>query len=375
MGAAVPQRPRRALKLWHRWFGLIAGLWLALLAATGIAVTFYDELDIALNADWRTVPASARAAPIDDMIAEAQRALPDFAPNMIELPHNPNDSLWMMGPALVDGSMRSVQIFVDPRDGSVLGWRESRATDSDRRHAMNIVYGIHTDLLAGPWMTWFFGLISLLWVIDQGIAAALSFPKGMHWLRAPRARGRPGSLKRLFDTHRARGLWFLPVTLVVAVTGVTLAWPDGSREVVGLISPITGRLHESMADVAEGGAPEIGIDAAIARIIGNTPQRVHSVRIFRDHGVYAVRTFDARDRDDQGRLWHYVAVDDGRIVGRRHDNGTTAGDQFSAWQYPLHSGKAFGLIGRWFVLLGGAVTLWLCLSGMKLWWCRRRQFF
>ncbi|AOF94554.1 PepSY domain-containing protein [Sphingobium sp. RAC03] len=101
MGAAVPQRPRRALKLWHRWFGLIAGLWLALLAATGIAVTFYDELDIALNADWRTVPASARAAPIDDMIAEAQRALPDFAPNMIELPHNPNDSLWMMGPALV----------------------------------------------------------------------------------------------------------------------------------------------------------------------------------------------------------------------------------------------------------------------------------
>ena len=58
-GAAVRRRPRHALKLWHRWFGLIAGLWLALLAVTGIAVTFYDELDSTLNADWRTVPVSA----------------------------------------------------------------------------------------------------------------------------------------------------------------------------------------------------------------------------------------------------------------------------------------------------------------------------
>lgn len=370
--AAVRRRPRHALKLWHRWFGLLAGLWLALLAATGIAVTFYDELDSALNADWRTVPASNDVAPIGDAIAAAQRALPGFAPNMIELPGDPGDSLWMMGRAAVEGSPRPVQVFADPRDGSVLGWRESGAIKFDRRHAMDIVYGLHIDLLAGPWMTWFFGLVSLLWVIDHGIAAALSFPRGMHWLRALRIEGRRSSLKRLFDSHRAWGLWFLPVTLVLAVTGVTLAWPDDSREAVALLSPITGRLHESMADVPEGGGA-IGVDAAVARVVGETQARVHSVRLFPDHGVYAVRTFDPRDRDDQGRLWRYVAMDDGRIVGTRHDNGSTAGDQFFAWQYPLHSGKAFGLAGRLLVLLGGVVTLWLCVSGVRLWWRRRRQ--
>ena len=374
MGVAVRRRPRHALKLWHRWFGLVAGLWLALLAATGIAVTFYDELDRALNADWRTVPASARVAPVGDAIAAAERALPGFAPTMIEVPGDRSDSLWMMGRAPVDGSPRPIQIFADPRDGSILGWRESGAIKFDRRHAMDIVYGLHIDLLAGPWMTWFFGLVSLLWVIDHGVAAALSFPKGMHWLRSLRVEGRRGSLKRLFDTHRAWGLWFLPVTLMLAVTGVTLAWPDDSREAVGLISPITGRLHESMADVPDA-SPKIGVDAAITRVVGETGERVHSVRIFPDHGVYAVRTFDARDRDDQGRLWHYVAMHDGSITGVRHDNGTTAGDQFFAWQYPLHSGKALGLGGRLLVLFGGVVTLWLCLSGVKLWWRRRRQFF
>ncbi|MDO9362331.1 MAG: PepSY domain-containing protein, partial [Sphingopyxis sp.] len=111
MGAAVRRRPRHALKLWHRWFGLVAGLWLALLAATGIAVTFYDELDRALNADWRTVPASARVAPVGDAIAAAERALPGFAPTMIEVPGDRGDSLWMMGRAPVDGSPRPIQIF------------------------------------------------------------------------------------------------------------------------------------------------------------------------------------------------------------------------------------------------------------------------
>lgn len=372
--AAVRRRPRHALKLWHRWFGLVAGLWLALLAATGIAVTFYDELDSALNADWRTVPVSETVAPIGDAVAAAQRTLPGFAPNMIELPGHPGDSLWMMGRAPVEGSPRQVQLFVDPRDGSVLGWREVGAIVFDRRHAMDLIYGLHIDLLAGPWMTWFFGLVSLLWVIDHSVAAALSFPKGMHWLRALRVEGRRGSLKRLFDSHRAWGLWFLPVTFVLAVTGVTLAWPDDSREAVALLSPITGRLHETMPDVPEGGA-RIDVDAAVALVAGDTRARVHSIRLFPDHGVYAVRTFDPRDRDDQGRLWHYVAMNDGRITGTRHDNGATAGDQFFAWQYPLHSGKAFGLAGRLLVLLGGIVTLWLCISGVRLWWRRRRKLF
>lgn len=373
MRAAVRRRPRHALKLWHRWFGLVAGLWLALLALTGIAVTFYDELDSAFNADWRTVPASDKTAPVGDAIKAAERALPGFAANMIELPGHAGDSLWLMGRAPVDGALRPVQVFADPRDGSVLGWRESGAIKLDRRHAMDIVYGLHIDLLAGPWMTWFFGLVSFLWVVDHGIAAALSFPKGMSWLRAFRAEGRRGSLKRLFDSHRAWGLWFLPVTLVLAVTGVTLAWPDDSRQAVGLLSPVTGRLHENMADVSEGDAPAIGIDAAIARVVRDTGERVHSARLFPDHGVYAVRTFDARDRDDQGRLWHYVTMADGRITGTRHDNGTTAGDEFFAWQYPLHSGKAFGLAGRLLILAGGIVTLWLCLGGFRLWWRRRRQ--
>lgn len=75
--------------------------------------------------------------------------LPGFAPNLIELPGHPGDSLWLMGRAPINGEPRSVQVFADPRDGSVLGWRESGALVLDRRHAMDVLYGLHMDLLAG----------------------------------------------------------------------------------------------------------------------------------------------------------------------------------------------------------------------------------
>lgn len=50
----------------------------------------------------------------------------------------------------------------------------------------------------------------------------------------------------------------------------------------------------------------------------------------------------------------------------------TAGQKFVEWQYPLHSGEAFGLPGRILVLLSGLVCPVLYGTGIFLWWRRRR---
>lgn len=364
------RRWRPFAKWWHRWFGLLAGLWLLLLAVTGSAITFYDEFDRWLNPDWRSVPAATSAVPLDTVVARAGAALPGFVPNNILLPTGPTDSIWMLGRAPVEGSLRAVQLFADPRDGTVLGWRVSGALTFDRRHAMDIVYGLHVDLLLGAWMTWFLGLVSLTWLIDHAIALWLALPRGSKWREALGVRGRAGSLRRLFDWHRAPGLWAWPVTFVVALTGVTLAWPETSRDAVRLVSPVGGRLDEAWLDRDPPARP-VSIEAAIAAV---TPDRsqVHSVRILSDHAAYAVRTRDARDMDYQGRLWTYVSMVDARPIAARHDAGESAGDLFFAWQYALHSGQALGAIGRWLVFLSGVVTSVLVVTGYYLWWRRRK---
>lgn len=372
---APPRTPRRwrpFAKLWHRWFGILGGLWLLLLAVTGSAITYYDELDRWLNPDWRSIPVSAAIhAPLDAVVARANEALPGFVPNNILLPTCPTDAIWMLGRAPIDGAPRPVQLFADPNTGRVLGWRVSGELTFDRRHAMDIVYGLHVDLLAGAWMTWFFGLVSLAWLIDHAIALWLALPRGAKWLQAFAIAGRKGSLRRLFDLHRAPGIWGWPVTFAVALTGVTLAWPEASRDAVALVSPIGGRLDETWSDV---GPPEnpVTIERAIAAV---TPDRatVHSIRILPDHAAYAVRTYDPRDVDYQGRLWTYVGMTDARPFAQRHDIGDSAGDLFFAWQYALHSGQIFGPFGRLLIFLSGVTTSVLVVTGYVLWWRRRSR--
>lgn len=374
MTRTTPSQGRRwrpFAKLWHRWFGILGGLWLLLLAVTGSAVTFYDELDSWLNPDLRTAPASWSVPAVDTAAERASRVLPGFAPGNILMPAHAEGTIWMLGRAPIEGSApRPVQVFADPADGRILGWRESGRIALDRRHVMDVIYGLHIDLLAGPWMTWFLGLVSLAWLLDHLIALWLALPRGQKWREAFAVAGRRGSLRRLFDWHRAPGMWAWPVTAVLALTGVTLAWPEDSRAIVGLASPISGRLDERWPDVAPPERP-VPMATAIAAVTED-PARVHSLRVLDDHAAYAVRTYDARDPDDQGRLWTYVSMTDARIIASRHDNGESAGDLFFAWQYPLHSGKAFGAVGRWLVFVGGIVTSALVVTGWILWLRRRR---
>lgn len=373
-GAPRPQarRPcaRPFFRLWHRWFGLIAGVWLILLSATGSAIAFYDELDVALNPDLRTVAAGRGQAPVAGIVARAEAAFPGFAPTQIDLPDREGESVWMIGRAVgADGVPRRLHVFSDPADGRVLGWREPGTIRLDRRHLMDVLYGLHVDLLLGAWVTWLFGLVSLLWIIDHALSLILAVPRLARWRDAFLVAGRKGSLKQLYDLHRAPGMWAFPVTLVLAVTGVTLAWPDDARNLVRTVAPVSERLHETWPEVASPADP-IPLDRAMAAVAPR--DRIDSLRPLPEHGVVAVRTFDPRDPDSQGRLWTYVSLTDGRIVAARHDNGSGAGDAFFAWQYPLHSGQAFGLTGRILVFLGGLATVMLAVTGAWLWLRRRR---
>lgn len=353
-----------------------ASLWLLLLAVTGTAITFYDELDTWLNPDLRTAPVVVDGAQVpaslDDVIHHARIAAPGFEPWMIDLPNQPGETIWMLGEQEIDGRVRDLQVFSDPASGRVLGWREQGRFALGRRHVMDVLYGLHIDLKLGEVVTWFFGLVSFLWLLDHFAAAWLSVPRIAVWRDAFRLAGRAGSGRRRYDRHRAPGMWLLLLTFAMSLTGVTLAWPEASREVVGVVSPVSGRLDWTMPEVA-GTGRAIGVDRAVAMVRGQVGKDVDSVRVLPRVGAYAVRTFDERDVDDQGRLWTYVAMDDGRMLGQRHDRGSSAGDAFFVWQYALHSGKAFGLPGRIAVFVSGIGVVVVCTTGVWLWWRRRRS--
>lgn len=117
--ANVPRtgRVRRALRLWHRLFGLTAALWLALLGLTGSAIAFHDDLDRWLNPGLLSIATGATAEPdIDAALRQAATALPGFTARQIDLPNAAGATLSILGSADGEaGTTLAVQVFADPR--------------------------------------------------------------------------------------------------------------------------------------------------------------------------------------------------------------------------------------------------------------------
>ena len=184
------------------------GPWLALLALTGSVIAFYDDLDRWLNLDLRTVAVAQAAGPIavDRAVGNSAATLPGFQPRMIDLPNRPGDTIRMVGSRRAEGvgaEPISVYAFAHPGTGALLGWREPGRVEFDRRHILDLIYGLHVELLAGHTGAWLIGLAALFWLIDHIPAAILAVPRLKGIAAALQVSGPAGSVRRLYDLHRA----------------------------------------------------------------------------------------------------------------------------------------------------------------------------
>lgn len=371
---------RRVLLLWHRWFGLIAAAWLLLLAVTGTVLVFHHELDGALNPELLDVEPRGTRLSHQDVVASIERAMPGHAVDYLLFPEGPRDNLLGFvvprlepGEPFPDGYVFR-QIFVDPYDGRILGTRVFGEAGIDRRRLMPFIYQLHDDLSLGPVATWLLGLLALLWTLDHIASAALSFPAVRRWRRSFMIRRGVQGFKRHFDLHRAIGLWLFPVTLVLAISGIALTWTETFDKAVSAVSPLTGFPIEGLpTQPTRDYTPVTSLDQAIA--IAQTRGGVGKISAASFHpnlGVYWLRHFDDRDIDLIGRRWIVVRYSDGKILADRHQVDGTAGDVFSAWMLPLHTGEAFGWPGRILIALSGITLSIVIVTGILIWARKRR---
>ena len=57
----------------------------------------------------------------------------------------------------------------------------------------------------------------------------------------------------------------------------------------------------------------------------------------------------------------------GNILHQQTAATRSAGDVFQEWLYPLHSGEAFGVLGKLIILLSGFMPLVLFITGVIRW--------
>lgn len=408
---------RRLLVVLHRWSGLMITGFLFVTGITGAIISWDHELDEWLNAHLTASRASGPARDALQLAQELEERHPQvqvaYAPLAIEPGHAL--SFWVEPRVDPHTGQRYTpgfnQVFVDPFTGEELGKREWGAVwPVTRENFVSFLYKLHYSLHLPEmwgidrWGIWLLGIVALIWTLDCFTGLVLTLPSRrrsqesppdaeaaestsrswwQRWSMAWKIRWRGGSYKLNYDLHRAGSLWTWALLFILAFTAFSL---NLYREVffpaMSLVSNVTPTPFDTRqpAPYDRPIVPKLDFRQAVERATREAQQRgwdapAGSVFHSGDFGVYRIAFFHPEDDHGAGGVGHReIDLDsrDGRLLGERQPWQGTAADIFVQAQFPLHSGRILGLPGRILISVMGLVVAMLSVTGVYIWWRKRR---
>jgi uncharacterized iron-regulated membrane protein len=396
----------------HRWAGLLIALFLLVSGLTGAVISWDHELDEWLNP--HLTGATTDGEPMSPLLLanRIEARHPQVAVTFAPLATQAGHSLAFGVAPRVDAATGELfrpgfnQVFVDPVSGEELGAREWGAVWPVTKETFVsflyvLHYSLHLPAFQGTdrWGIWLMGVIALVWTADCFTGVLLTVPSRrrrrtaaggpaatgwwQRWKPAWKVRWGSGAWKVNFDLHRAGSLWTWGLLFTVAFTAFSL---NLYREV---FFPVMSRLSEvtpSPFDLREPRAMNDPVEPVLDRAAALDLARSEAARrgwpepagaLFHEplFGIYGVQFFHPEDGHGAGGVGHrtlYLDSGDGRILGEREPWRGTVADIFLQAQFPLHSGRILGLPGRILISLTGLVVVVLSVTGVVVWWRKRR---
>lgn len=372
---------RPVLARLHRWAGLAIAGFLAVAGLTGAVIAFESELEAALNPSVFKVRGKGPPLSPSALAAAVEAAEPRLRVTRIEPPEEAGRAAMMVVRPRTDPATGKPfalgynQIFVDSADGAVTGVREWGACCLEPLHLVPFLYRLHFTLaLPNPWGRWLMGGIAVLWFLDTVNGLILTLPRRRPllaaWAPAWTIRRDARGPRLHFDLHRACGLWFWLLLLILAFSSIAMNLRrEVFNPVVGLFSPLSETALEGRPPRPQ---PVLSFDEAVARARADAEARGEGPELRRvshhpDRGTFVVRLGSG------GAARTYVLDGgDGRILLTARLGEGSAGDVFAQVQAPLHTGQIAGRPGRVVVAMVGLAGTLLAVTGVLIWWTRRQ---
>lgn len=386
---------RACFAVLHRWFGLFTALFLFVAGLTGAVISWDHELDAALNPRLFVAGSGPQAQPLPvlDLANRLEKEDPRLRVTYASLGVEPGRTLLagvepVLDPATGKPFMLGFnQVALDPATGAVQGLREWGHASLSRENLLPFLYKLHYSLhlpeAGGLELgVLFMGFVGMVWFVDCFVALCLSFPKASVWRKSFAFSWRQGSKKFTFDLHRSGGVWVWGLLLVLATTSVGMNLGNQvMRPLVSVFSTLTPTpfasrtprppdrpvtpifSREQILDTARLEAARRGWTAPAGGVFYSSAFGLYGVGFFapgNDHGDGGL-----------GNPWLYFDGQSGAAAGANVPGTGSAGDTFLQAQFPLHSGRLFGLTGRILVSVLGLVVAMLSLTGGLIWFRRR----
>ena len=365
----------------HLWLGLTLGLLLSVYGITGSILVFHAEIDEWLHPDMLVVeaPAQTNYRPLAEIFAAGKSAMPAAAKHTFATyPRNASAAFKLNFSVTVADGTESWLVAVDPYTARATGKQlQSRSSDWLPNTFIGLIFELHYDLLLPPAIgDLLVGVSGALLIISTLTGLIVWWPLTGQWRNALTFKSGTSKVRFNYDLHKISGFYTALVMVPVLFSGIYMVLPHNVVPVLEVFSPVTYRYWFQSAPPAEN-APAIGMDQAVAIALQRYPTG-------HPHWIYgapnSAQTYTVcQDGVDAPGSWlkrRCTVIDrySGKIVDLDDPSlpTATAGEVFTHWQWPLHSGQAFGMTGRILVFLTGLACPVLFVTGIIRWLQKRR---
>ncbi|WP_416638401.1 PepSY domain-containing protein [Pseudomonas sp. OHS18] len=362
---------KKALFQLHWFFGVSAGLVLALMGLTGALYSFQEEILLAINPE---IAVNAQPGPVlapGEMVARLQAQGLSVSGLYVDTEGGQPTRVFLTPPP---GERRGGVRFVDPYTGESLS--EPRGLQF-----FGLMLQLHRFLAMGQSGRQITGACTIALVFFCLSGLYLRWPRKVWswraWLTFDWAKkGRAFN----WDLHAVVGTWCLPLYLCAALTGLYWSY-DWYRS--GLESLLSDAPRAAGEERGRRGAPVDGqpmppVDYAnlwqgIQRTAGDTLS-AYSLQLPNTAGQPARVFFMLRDAE-HSRAFNQMQLDpltgEAKQVERYTDKSFKA--RLLASVYALHTGEYFGMTGRILMMVASLLMPLFFITGLLLYLDRRRK--
>lgn len=378
---AAPRRGRlrNGLLLIHRTIGLFAGAVFVLVGLSGAILSFREDIDEWLNAPLMRVEAPAQ--PVyrspDELLAAAVAEIgPGGTPERLAMPRHPRAAATITYMTETD-DLDSVfyELFVDPYTAKVKGRRVSlHGDDTFSQPLIQIIAAFHWTLLLGVNNAYILGGVGVLLFLSILVGLWLWRPLSGDWRPGLKIKWGASAERVVYDIHRSVGVFSAAIILVMLFTGVAMIFKPETRAATALLSPVRADPDFGKSTPIAGQSPlGVGEAIAIADTVFPDGSLLWALLPSSPNGVYVIGK-QTRAEPNRSKTYRNVGIDQfsGKVLYVQDRKSFTAGERFLEWLFPLHSGEAFGEIGRPLTALIGLTPLVLYVTGFLRWRYKRR---
>lgn len=353
----------------HRWFALSLGWILILAGLTGALLVAAQPLDRLAHPEFFKAPtttqAAADTAPLAPILEQARQEFGSKATFRFKLPQEAGDSLWLR----VQSSSWRGTVYLDPASGQEQGRR------GETEGFVNTLFKLHSTLLLEADGKAILAWTALAYVLLLLTGIILWWPK--RWPGNWRIELNKNLMRALFDLHRIGGVVMGLLIAILVVTGAYMAWrPLG--DVLNVLSGSTAvkapKLPTLPPDSPEAALGPPDLDAMLAHARAAMPDGQASFVQIAANTQQAMRIRFRAPGEPHPNGISSVWLDPrtGAVLAVQRWHELDTGAAAVAIAYPLHTGELGGVLLEIINGLTGLVLAGLGLSGVWLWWQRRK---